>query len=76
MNYKSQSQLCIILISKWIYGFSTKVILNYKTQHTMKKFEKVVLEAKNNPTGSYAAGCPTYKPGGSKLNCENCAINA
>lgn len=42
----------------------------------MKKFEKVVLEAKNNPTGSYAAGCPTYKPGGSKLNCENCAINA
>lgn len=25
----------------------------------MKKFEKVVLEAKNSPAGSYAAGCPS-----------------
>lgn len=25
----------------------------------MKTFKKVKLEAKNNPTGSYAAGCPT-----------------
>ena len=35
----------------------------------MKKFEKVVLEAKNNPTGSYAAGCPT-KLGTCAWTCE------
>lgn len=27
----------------------------------MKKFKKVKLEAKNMPTGSYAAGCPEKK---------------
>lgn len=26
----------------------------------MKKYQKVQLVAKNLPTGSYAAGCPTY----------------
>lgn len=38
----------------------------------MKKFEKVILEAKNNPAGSYAAGCPTK--GGSSRCANNCEI--
>lgn len=29
----------------------------------MKKYQKAQMIAKNLPTGSYAAGCPTYKAG-------------
>jgi len=33
------------------------------------KYEKAKLIAKNLPTGSYAAGCPSYNKGG-----DNCLI--
>ena len=42
----------------------------------MKKYVKPQLVAKNNPTGSFAAGCPTKStvdgsdPGGCKASCE------
>lgn len=36
----------------------------------MKTFKKVVLEAKNTPSGSYAAGCPTKLGPGCWTSCE------
>lgn len=40
----------------------------------MKKYVKPQLVAKNNPTGSFAAGCPTNRPtggAGSKMRCNS-----
>ena len=52
----------------------------------MKKYQKAELIAKNLPTGSYAAGCPSqYSQGGSggpysstgdMHNCRACELNA
>lgn len=38
----------------------------------MKTFKKVVLEAKNIPSGSYAAGCPTKTRGSD--GCSYCEL--
>lgn len=42
----------------------------------MKNYKKVQMVAKNAPTGSYAAGCPTDKGGGGYDNtaaqCAKC----
>lgn len=36
----------------------------------MKQYKKVEMEAKNAPSGSYAAGCPQYEAGaGFDRNC-------
>ncbi len=36
----------------------------------MKTYKKVELQAKNAPSGSYAAGCPQYRPGaGDDIGC-------
>lgn len=40
----------------------------------MKVFKKVVLEAKNSPAGSYAAGCPTNTSHGGS-SCRNCEVS-
>jgi hypothetical protein len=37
----------------------------------MKTYKKVKMQAKNAPSGSYAAGCPADFNGGSSL-CKNC----
>ena len=37
----------------------------------MKKYEKAKVVAKNNPQGSYAAGCPA-KNAGQTSTCHNC----
>lgn len=37
----------------------------------MKTYKKVVVEAVNAPSGSYAAGCPT-KDYGNYLACRTC----
>lgn len=37
----------------------------------MKKYQKAELIAKNLPTGSYAAGCPSYKHAGCSGSCVN-----
>jgi len=37
----------------------------------MKKYAKPQMVAKNAPAGSYAAGCPTNRNGGSS-DCRNC----
>ncbi len=41
---------------------------------TTKKmaYKKPRLIAKNNPTGSFAAGCPTYHAGTHGGECQNC----
>jgi len=38
----------------------------------MKKYKKVQVVAKNNPQGSYAAGCPTGSSTGSSTDCRKC----
>lgn len=35
----------------------------------MKKYSKPQMMAKNAPTGSYAAGCPTYSTDKTRTNC-------
>ncbi len=44
----------------------------------MKNYKEVELQAKNAPTGSYAAGCPAnYRKSGSYPNeCINCERTA
>ncbi len=37
----------------------------------MKTYKKVQVEAKNAPSGSYAAGCPVNRDGNT-TNCKNC----
>ena len=37
----------------------------------MKNYQKPKVLAKNNPTGSYAAGCPE-KQNGTSTYCKNC----
>lgn len=37
----------------------------------MKKYKKVKVVAKNNPQGSYVAGCPT-KDTGTDWHCKQC----
>ena len=37
----------------------------------MKTYKKVQVEAKNAPTGSYAAGCPTNNYGNTVV-CKQC----
>ena len=44
----------------------TKQKLNF-----MKNYVKAMVLAKNNPQGSYAAGCPE-KNAGTPTNCHNC----
>lgn len=39
----------------------------------MKKYQKVKAVAKNNPKGSYAAGCPTNVRG-SGGTCKKCEL--
>lgn len=39
----------------------------------MKKYNKPQMMAKNAPTGSYAAGCPTYNHG-TWDRCRSCEI--
>lgn len=61
------------IAKKRINGFSdlsSPITLN--KLDIMKKFEKVELEAKNSPAGSYAAGCPTK--GGHAKCANNCEI--
>lgn len=41
----------------------------------MKTYKKVVVEAVNAPSGSYAAGCPT-KDYGNYQRCRNCERTA
>lgn len=43
---------------------------------TTKKmaYKKPRLIAKNNPTGSFAAGCPTEKHNGWSTDCIDCEI--
>ena len=36
----------------------------------MKTYKKVKMQAKNAPSGSYAAGCPANWSGGTQ--CKNC----
>jgi len=56
-------------------GFYSRVLMkpsNRNRRYLMKiAYKKPVLVAKNNPTGSFAAGCPavTY---GHKQNCDRC----
>jgi len=38
----------------------------------MKKYVKAQVVAKNNPQGSYAAGCPSQNSGGGVLYCKRC----
>lgn len=40
----------------------------------MKTYKKVVVEAVNTPSGSYAAGCPVKDPGytGNQTGCRYC----
>ena len=38
----------------------------------MKEFKKSELLAKNLPTGSYAAGCPTGSQTGTDYLCKKC----
>ncbi|MEI7594142.1 MAG: hypothetical protein WCK02_00220 [Bacteroidota bacterium] len=41
----------------------------------MKTYKKAKVVAKNNPQGSYAAGCPTHASGGcgpSAGHCKSC----
>ena len=38
----------------------------------MKKYKKAVVVAKNNPQGSYAAGCPTGSSTSSSSSCNSC----
>lgn len=38
----------------------------------MKKYTKVKVVAKNNPQGSYAAGCPTGSSTGGSGQCKQC----
>jgi hypothetical protein len=40
----------------------------------MKKYKKVQVLAKNNPQGSYAAGCPAKNPGieEASTGCKKC----
>ena len=42
----------------------------------MKKYAKPKMVAKNAPTGSYAAGCPTNHKGWNSLECRNCDLGA
>ena len=37
----------------------------------MKKYKKAKVVAKNNPQGSYAAGCPAKSSGGAS-SCQYC----
>ena len=38
----------------------------------MKKYKKARVVAKNNPQGSYAAGCPAKNTGGGTLGSGGC----
>jgi hypothetical protein len=38
----------------------------------MKKYKKVKVVAKNNPKGSYAAGCPEHHRTGGIEACRRC----
>jgi len=38
----------------------------------MKKYKKVKVVAKNNPQGSYVAGCPTGSKTGQSWECRSC----
>lgn len=40
----------------------------------MKKYVKARVLAKNNPQGSYAAGCPQNRHNGSAECCRNCEM--
>lgn len=38
----------------------------------MKKYKKAKVLAKNNPQGSYAAGCGSNRPNQSSQECKRC----
>ena len=38
----------------------------------MKTYKKVKMQAKNAPSGSYAAGCPANCGNGLSSDCRNC----
>ena len=38
----------------------------------MKNYQKPMVIAKNNPTGSYAAGCPEKNAGIDSGHCKTC----
>lgn len=39
---------------------------------SMKTYKKVKMQAKNAPSGSYAAGCPADRASGSDYGCKSC----
>ena len=41
----------------------------------MKKYQKPQVIAKNNPSGSYAAGCPTKDRGNGGAMCKPCELS-
>ena len=53
------------------YNFSVAGIINNKNKGNKMKYQKPQVIAKNNPTGSFAAGCPEQHRG-SSMSCLNC----
>jgi hypothetical protein len=39
-----------------------------------KKYQKAKVVAKNNPQGSFAAGCPSVRSGGQAEVCHKCEL--
>ncbi len=61
--------ICLKQIKK--YNFSTTEIVNNKNKGNKMKYQKPQVIAKNNPTGSFAAGCPSNDYG-VLGNCKMC----
>ena len=63
--------ICLKQIKR--YNFSITEIINNQNKGNKMKYQKPQVIAKNNPKGSFAAGCPTNTKATVGV-CRNCEI--